>query len=56
MSTDEIVASEISMRSVSDDNLEMENQHRFYVTPFASVFLSSGFSSLELLATRLPNA
>ena len=40
MSTDEIVASEISIHSVSDDNLEMENQHRFYVIPFASVFRS----------------
>ena len=40
MSTDEIVASEISVHGVSDDSLAMENQHRFYVIPFASVFRS----------------
>ena len=36
----EIVTSEISVLGVSDDSLAMENQHRFYVTPFASVFRS----------------
>ena len=38
MSTDDTVASEISMHGVSDDSLAEENQHWVYVTPFASVF------------------